>query len=195
MSPDPSKIAAIIDLKPPEDLTQLRQIKGMVNYLGRFVPNLSEVMQPMFELLKSSNAFLWGPSQQEAFDELKQILTSQPVLVYNDMTNPILISADASSYAIGGCLLQEHDGVLKPVAYCSRSLNDSEKRWAQIEKELLALVFCCEKMSHFLVGLPKFTLLTDHKPLVPLINDKDLDRNPFRCQRLVMRLMRFNCLA
>ena len=87
------------------------------------------------------------------------------------------------------------DRQLHPVTFASRFLTPTEKGWAQIENECLALTWTCKKFSHFFVGLPKFELLTDHKPLVPLINTKELDQTPIRVHRLLMRLMRFNCVC
>lgn len=66
------------------------------------------------------------------------------------------MSSDASMYGLGACIFQEVDGQLKPVAYASRVLTDTEKRWAQIEKECLSCVWACEKFSHYLIGLPTF---------------------------------------
>ena len=105
------------------------------------------------------------------------------------------MSSDASSFGIGGTLLQEHDNIYKPVAYVSRTMTDTEKRYSQMEKELLAVVWTCEKFSKYLVGMENFRIITDHKPLVPIINDKDLDVIPVRCTRLMMRLMRFTGIA
>ena len=101
------------------------------------------------------------------------------------------LDADASSYGLGGVLLQYHGKELRPVAFASRTLSQAEKGYVQIENEYLAGVWCCEKFDKYLRGLD-FKLFTDHIPLVPLINTRDLDKVPIRCQRLLIRIMRYN---
>ena len=109
-------------------------------------------------------------------------------MTFYDSRRETVVSADTSSYGIGSCLLQRHGDQLKPVAYASRLLTSTEQRYAMIEKELLGLTWACEKFHTYLFGLPEFTAHVDHKPLVPLINSKPLG---LRCQRMLMRLMRW----
>lgn len=111
--------------------------------------------------------------------------------LYNTKAETV-VSADASSFGLGAVLLQrQEDSHLKPVAYCSRALTDTEKRYAQIEKEALAITWACGRFSDFLVGIT-FHIETDHKSLVPLLGSKSLDEPPPRIQRLRMRLMTFS---
>ena len=195
ISPDPIKVSAIIDMPEPQDVEELRRLLGMVNFMGRYIPNISTILRPLTQLLEKKNHWTWGSSQINALTQVKKMLTSTPTLAFFDILRPCVVSVDASSYGIGGVLLQECDGKLKPVVFCSRTLTPAEKNYAQIEKELLAAVWTCEKLQKYLMGLPSFTLQTDHKPLISLINVRDLQDTPIRCQRMLIRLMRFNVHA
>ena len=192
---DPSKMSAVADVPEPTNVTELRRSLCMAKWLGSFVPHLATVLQPLNTLLKSAIEWIWDAPQPKAFQEMKELMTTSPVLAFYDPSLEMTVAADASSYGLGVVLMQSHDGRLKPVAYASRSLTECERRYAQIEKEYLGLVWACEKFSRYLVGLPTVHLLTDHKPLIPLINSKDLELVPIRCQHFLIRLMRFNCHA
>ena len=151
-------------------------------------------MEEIAILLITNMSLLLGSTRHElpAWNRLK--ITS-PILIYYDPSKETTVAADASSYGIGAVLLQSHNGKLMPIAYASRSLTDCKCHYAQIEKELLSLTWECEKFQRYLIGLPEIKLITDHKPLIPIINQKDLDDVPIRCQGMLMRLMQFNCLA
>ena len=152
--------------------------------------NLAETTHPLRELLKKKNAWLRGQTQQQAFKDLKSELASERVLAMYDTEKETVISADASSFGLGAVLLhRESSREMRPVAFASRSMTETECRYALIEKEALATTWALEHWSDLLIGM-KFKVETDHKPLVPLLSTKLLHELPVRIQRFRMRLMR-----
>ena len=134
---DPKKIEAIIQMDPPQNVANLQSFKGMINYLKKFSPVLSELSEQLRRLCKSGVICAWESGQQDTFEAIKQVITSLPVLVYFDKTKKHTIQCDASNKGLGAVLLQES----KPVMYMSRALTETEQRYSNIERELLAIVF------------------------------------------------------
>jgi len=193
--PEEDKIKAIKNLPTPTDLPGVRRILGMVNYLGRLVPHLSQMCQSLNEMLKSDRVFLWGPPQEEVLSKIKKVLTEDPVLALFDVKKNTVVSADASSYGLGAVLLQvQDDGQPRPVCYASRSLSSAERRYAQAEREALTSTWACERFRDFVTGahFDHFVIETDHKPLLQLLATKDSDEMTPRLQRFRMRLMRYD---
>ena len=189
---DPAKVKAILEMEAPKNVAEIRRFLGMVNQLMKFLPNLADKTKPLRDLLRKDTAWTWGPDQQGAFDTLKKDLSSPETLALYSPDRETIISADSSSYGLGAVFLQrQNNGLLHPVAYASRSLTTTEQRYAQIEKEALAVTWSLEHWYNLLVGM-KFHVQTDHKPLVPLFSTKTIDELPIRIQRFRMRLMRFS---
>jgi transposase InsO family protein len=193
ISPDPRKTQAVQEMECPSTVSELRRFLGMVNQLGKFSAKLATLSQPLRELLSNKKAWLWGPAQDSAFNSIKSELANAPTLAPYSLLAPTTISADASAYGLGAVLLQQQPSSdhWKPVAFASRSLTETEKRYSQIEKEALALVWACERFSTYVIGKP-IKLETDHKPLVPLLGKTNLDSLPPRVLRFRIRLMRFH---
>jgi transposase InsO family protein len=186
---DPERTKAIEEMSPPENISKLRRFLGMINQLGKFSCNLAELSQPLRELLKKDRTWVWGKAQEEAFLRVKEEFCKSTVLSLYNPNAATKISADASSYGLGAVLLQEHDSAWKPVAYASRSMTKTETRYAQVEKEALAITWACDKFANYIIGL-KVLIETDHKPLIPLLGSKHLDDLPPRILRFRLRLAR-----
>ena len=163
----------------------------MANQLGKFSPNLAQLSRPLREILGKINMWTWDIAQENAFNEVKRELTAPVTLTLYNPEAETKVSADASAYGLGAVLLQKAADGWKLVAYASRALSDAERRYAQIEKEALAITWACDKFAMYLLG-KIFQVETDHKPLVPILSSKHLDTLPPRVLRFRLRLDRFD---
>ena len=165
LHPTKEKVRAIVDAPAPCNVTQLKSFLGMLNYYSKFLPNLSTMIAPLYSLLHKKATWQWGAAQQTAFRRAKEFLASSPVLVHFDQGKPLVLSCDASPYGIGAVLSHKFDdGSEHPVAFASRSLSPAEHKYAQIDKEGLAIIFGVKRFHQYLLGR-KFTIYSDHKPL------------------------------
>ena len=186
LKPDPTKIKAVKEMATPTNKKELQTLLGMVTYLSKFAPQLSEITQPMRELLKEENEFIWDQQQEEALQTTKQIISSQPVLAFFDPAKPVTLQADASKHGLGATILQEG----RPVAFASKSLTPTEQNYAQIEKELYAIWFGCQRFHQYIYG-HHVRVESDHKPLES-ITKKPLAVAPPRLQRMLLQLQKYD---
>ena len=184
--PDPQKVDDIKNMPRPTDKTGVQRILGTLNFLHKFIPNMSELTAPLRSLLVKGVEFSWSFEQEGAMKKIISVLTSSPVLGFYDSKKDIVLTSDASQHGLGACIMQEG----KPIAYASRSLTATQCNYAQIEKELLSVVFGAERFYQYLYG-KEVKVETDHKPLIPLFK-KPIFKVPARIQRLMLRLQRYN---
>ena len=168
--PNPKKMISVKEFPVLKTQKNFKQFLGLAGY-RRFIEGFSKIANSLNQLLTKDTLFIWTDKQQIALDILKWKLCEEPLLQRPDFFQPFILTTDASGYAIGGILSQGKIGKDKPIAYASRSSGDTEKKYDTYEKEALAIIFCVTHFRPYLYGR-KFTLVTDHKPLVCFQNSK-----------------------
>ena len=134
------KLDAVKNARVPQNVAELRSFLGLLNYYRKFLPNVATILNPLNELLQARRRWAWSVQCEDAFKRAKDLLISSRVLAHYDPALPIKMAADASPYGIGAVISHVMpDGGEKPVAFASRTLTASERNYAQIEKEALAL--------------------------------------------------------
>ena len=167
-----SKVEAIVNAPPPQNVQQLRSFLGLLNYYGKFIPNLASITHPLNALLHNDCKWKWSEECMQAFNLAKEKLVSSDVLVHYDPKLPIKVAGDASAYGVGAVLSHVmEDRSERPIAFASRTLSASERNYAQVEKEALSLIFAVKKFHSYLYGR-QFTIVTDHKPLTAILGPK-----------------------
>lgn len=163
---DPSKVQCLLDWPKPPNIKALRGFLGLAGYYRRFVHHFGLIAKPLTDVLKS-NGFVWTPAAEEAFTQLKQAITSAPVLALPNFSQPFTIETDASNMGIGAVLSQHKH----PIAFLSKSLSPKNQSLSVYDKEMFAILFAVDKWRPYLLG-QQFTILTDHQTLKHLLDQR-----------------------
>ncbi|RXN21598.1 Transposon Ty3-I Gag-Pol [Labeo rohita] len=167
LKPDQSKIEAVKRMPTPECKKDVERFMGMVTFLAKFIPNMSQHTESLRGLTRDDVAWQWRDEHQHAFDKLKTMLTEAHLLRYYDINLPVTLSVDASKDGLGAVLLQED----KPIAYALRALTETDQCYVQIEKEMLAIVFGVERFHQYVYG-KEINVESDHKPLEVIMKSR-----------------------
>jgi hypothetical protein len=160
----PERIEAIAQFPPPRNLKAVRRFLGMVGFYGSFVENFSRIDEPLHALKRKNAVFCWDEPQREAFEHLKEAISTPPVLQVPDFARKFVLVCDSSDVAVSAVLNQRIEGGLAPIAFAIRLLNPAERKYAVHEKECLAVVWGCERFRVYLEH-KEFTLHTDNQAL------------------------------
>ena len=182
VKPSPDKVRTIDNLEPPKDKKELHTFLGMATYMSSFFPSLADYTAPLRNHMKENVDFEWNPSHSKAFEKVKPLICTATTLAYYDTKKPVALRVDASSKGLGAALFQDN----KPMAFASKALTPAETRYANIERELFAVVYGCEKFHSYLYGR-SFVVRTDHCPLEQ-VHKKNMMQAPPRLQRMLLRL-------
>ena len=175
-------------MTPPQMKQELQSFLGAVNYLQTFIPHLSLNTEPLWALLKKENCFAWDENTNMCFQKIKSQLQKALLrsLRYYDQSKPVTLQCDASLKGLGASIIQDR----QPISFASKSLMDTETHYANIERELLAIIYGCEKFHTYLYGRT-FIMETDHKPL-KMISLKNLTAAPACLQRMLLCLQQYD---
>ena len=164
------KVSDLEQASRPQNGSEIRSLLGMAQYLARFIPRYSDTVAPLRRLTHKDVKWQWGPDEEESFISLKRSLSNCNSLSYYNINLPTELLVDASPIGLGAILTQRDDSSdLRIVAYASRSLTDTESRYSQTEREMLAVVWACEHFHLYIYGA-EFTVLSDHTPLESIVN-------------------------
>jgi hypothetical protein len=182
------KVDAVKNYPTPRNAKDVRAFLGLASFYRSLVPKFAETAKPLTKLTRKGQKFNWGPSRQEAFDELKTKLCTTPVLAYPNFDLPFILTTDTSKVAVVAILSQVQNGLERSVAYASRQLNKPEQAYSASEAELLALVWAAKHYRCYLYG-ERFTVRTDHAALTYLKTFSDTNA---KLMRWSLRLLGFD---
>ena len=177
---DPSKVEAVLQWESPKSVTEVRSFVGLAGYYRRFIRGFSQIARPLTNLTKKDRPFVWTEQCEAAFQELKTLLTTAPVLVLPDSSQPFEVYTDASLMGLG-CVLMQNG---KVIAYASRQLRPHEVNYPTHDLELCAVVFALKIWRHYLFGA-QFEVFSDHKSLKYLMDQKELNGRQRRWMELL----------
>ena len=190
--PNNQSVKAIRNAPTPTTASEVRSFLGLASFCRRFIPDFSTIAYPLSKLTRKAVPWQWTTTHQSSFDKLKTMLTSDCVMAHYDPAAPTQLRVDASPVGLGAILTQTQHGVVRPVAYASRTLTPVKRRYSQTEREALAVVWGCEKFHLYLFGT-QFNLLTNHKPLEVIYSPTS--KPPARIERWGLRLQPYTfCL-
>lgn len=161
---DPGKTAAIANMSAPKNIKHVKTFLQTSSWFRRFIPNYAAVAKPLTDLLKKDSAWTWTSKQQEAFDRIKHLLVTAPILRQADESKPFTLRTDSSGYCLGAVLMQGEGPEERPVEYASRMLNSAERNYNTTEREALAVVWAVTKFRGYIEG-SEVVIKSDHQPL------------------------------
>lgn len=195
VKPSPNRLEAITNLLAPKTVRQVRRFLGMVNYFRRFIPNASTVLAPLSNLTKKGINFEWGETEQASFDLIKKSMTESAVLMLPAPEDHLRLEVDASGVGVGGVLyaVSESGEVKGVVEYYSAKFTDSQSKFDTSTRELLGILWACEKMSSLLhASIHPTTVISDHAALVWLFKNDHVHAKFYRYRA---RLAGFNLIV
>jgi len=192
LKPDPRKIEAVLNCKEPKSKEEVRSFLGMTGYLDNFITNYATLSAPLTNLTRNKTKFKWNNEEKEAFEKLKSAITSSETMAYFDPNKQTTLRTEASFHeGLSAALFQKGPLGQQPIHFISRRLSDTEKRYSQTEKDALAVKWAVTRLRNYLIGAPKFLIITAHKPLIPMFNKAE-HRLPPRIEKWIMEITDFD---
>ena len=179
MAIDPVKAAAVLEWPTPKKLKDVQEFVGFLNFYRRFIPNFSRIARPLYDLTKKGEHFEWTTAREQAFLELKNLIGNAPILRLANDDGHFRVEADACLWATGAVLLQQQEGLYRPIAFYSKSLNDVERNYEVHDREMLAIIRALSEWRHYLIGR-EFDIWSDHKNLSWFMTKQNLNRRQAR---------------